>query len=51
LQLDTEPETPARLQSTEPFFYLETDKRVYYPGETMEVAVHLRLTKTLERVD
>jgi uncharacterized protein YfaS (alpha-2-macroglobulin family) len=24
------------------FFYLETDKRIYYPGDIIEVAVHLR---------
>jgi len=24
------------------FFYLETDKRIYYPGDIIEVAVNLR---------
>jgi len=34
-----------------PFFRVETDKKVYYPGETMEVSVNLRLLETLCRVE
>jgi len=33
------------------FFYLETDKRIYYPGDVIDVAVHLRTYKTLSRVE
>ena len=31
------------------FFVIETDKRVYYPGEIIECAVHLRTYITIER--
>jgi uncharacterized protein YfaS (alpha-2-macroglobulin family) len=24
------------------FFFIETDKKVYYPGETISISVHLR---------
>jgi hypothetical protein len=33
------------------FFFMETDKFIYYPGEMMEVSVHIRLTETLYRAE
>lgn len=42
---------PLKYSKNQPFFLLETNKRVFYPGEYIELAVHLRLTETLHRVD
>ena len=33
------------------FFYIETDKKVYYPGETMAISVQLRLSESIERTE
>ncbi len=33
------------------FILLETDKRVYYPGDYIEMAVHIRLIETINRVE
>ena len=33
------------------FFYLETNQKVYYPGDLIEVYVHLRTYKTLPKID
>ena len=33
------------------FFYLETNQKVYYPGDIIEVYVHLRTYKTLTKID
>lgn len=33
------------------FFYIETDKKVYYPGETIEISVHLRVSEPIERAE
>jgi hypothetical protein len=33
------------------FLFLETDKNVYYPGETIECSIQLFLKQALEHVD
>lgn len=33
------------------FFYMETDKNIYYPGEVMKISVHIRLFEPLLRAE
>ena len=40
-----------RYSEKESFYIIETDKNVYYPGEYIECAVHLRLREPLFRAE
>jgi hypothetical protein len=40
-------EAPLKMAFTHGFLYVETDKNVYYPGETINGTVHLLLNKPI----
>lgn len=44
-------QTPLKIAFSHGFLYVETDKHVYYPGETINGRVHLLLNKPFNSED